>query len=188
MSTAWWWRRLDEDGLMRTAWWGRLDEDGLMRTAWWGRLGDDGLMRTAWWGRLDEDGLVMTAWWGRLDEDGLMRTGLMRTAWWGRLGDENGLMMLVRWWIYTAVKSFYLILSNLMFRTINLSGRVWTSDNTVAKTRPDPSDNIFCPTRGLDRVGLSDMFETQPCGQPKFNSRDFLDDMNDECAFEALYS
>jgi hypothetical protein len=138
MRTTWWW-------MMRTTWWERLDEDGLMRTAWWGRLDGDGLMGTAWWGRLDGDGLMGTAWWGRLDED-----GLMKTAW---------------WWRYVAIKSFYLILSNLRFRTIS---RIGFERRTIAKTRPDPSDKNFCPTLGLNRVGLFDMSETQPCGQPNW--------------------
>jgi hypothetical protein len=149
---------------MTTAWWGRLDGDSLMRTAWWGRLGgEDGLVvGTAWWwGRLGgEDGLVVgTAWWwGRLgDENGLM----MRTAWWWeRLDDEDDLLM--RWWIYAAIKSFYLILSNLRFRTIS---RVEFERRTIAKTRLNSSNKNFCPTRELNRVGLFDMFETQLCDQ-----------------------
>jgi hypothetical protein len=98
-------------------------------------------MGTAWWGRLDGDVLVGTAWW------------------WGRLDGGDGLVV-------GTVKTFYLILSNLRFRTIS---RVGFGRRTIAKTRPDPSDKNFCPTLGLDRVGLFDMFETQSCGQSNQN-------------------
>jgi hypothetical protein len=175
VSTAWWWALLGGEHclVVSTAWWWALlgGGDGLVvSTAWWLALLDDGddlVVSTAWWLALldgeddlvmgDGDGLMGTAWWGRLDGD-----GLMRTAWWGRL-DEDGLMGTAWWWRYVAVKSFYLILSNLRFRTIS---RVGFGRRTIAKTRPDPSDKNFCPTLGLDRVGLSDMSETQPCGQP----------------------
>jgi hypothetical protein len=120
-------------------------------------------MGTAWWGRLDEDDLMRTAWWERLDDENdlMMRT----TWWWERLDDENDL--LVRWWIYAAIKSFYLILSNLKFRTIS---RVGFERRTIAKTRSDSSNKNFCPTLGLNRVGLFDMSETQLCGQPRHYS------------------
>jgi hypothetical protein len=146
---TWWWTLLDdEDGLVRTAWWRRLDEDGLSD-------GNGLMMKTAWW-------------WERLDDENdlMMRT----TWWWGRLDDENDLMMRTTWWwrwIWTAVKTFYLILSNLRFRTIS---RVGFERRTIAKTRPDPSNKNFCSTLGLDRVGLSDMSETQSCGQPNVDS------------------
>jgi hypothetical protein len=139
VTTAWWWRRLGGgDGLVvATAW-------------WWRRLGGDGLvMRTAWW-------------WERLDDENNL---MMRTTWWWKqLDDENDL--LVRWWIYTAVKSFYLILSNLRFRTIS---RVGFERRTIAKTRLDSSNKNFCSTRGLNRVGLFDMSETQSCGQSRMD-------------------
>jgi hypothetical protein len=105
---------------------------------------------------------------------------------------EIGVKILMGWeirfsrWTLTsvgycaAVKTFYLILSNLRFRTIS---RIGFERRTIAKTRSDPSNKNFCPILGLDRVGLSDMSETQLCGQSihdrsdidkRFNNSEYL--------------
>jgi hypothetical protein len=50
MSTAWWWKRLDENDLMMrmTWWWRRLDDENdlMMKTIWW-------------WERLDDENDLM---------------------------------------------------------------------------------------------------------------------------------
>ncbi len=105
-----------------------------------------------------QNDLMKTTWWKRLDdEDDLM---MKTTWWWKRFDDKNNLLM--KWWIYAAIKSFYLILSNLRFRTIS---RVEFERRTIAKTRLSSSNKNFCSTRELNRVELFDMFETQLCDQ-----------------------
>jgi hypothetical protein len=60
------------------------------------------------------------------------------------------------------IKTFYLILSNLRFRTIS---RVEFERRTIAKIRFDWSNKNFCSTLKLNRVELFDMFEIQLCDQ-----------------------
>ncbi len=142
ISTAWWWERLGEDGLVvGTAW-------------WWGRLDDgDGLMMgTAWW-------------WGRLgDEDGLM----MRTAWWWeRLDDEDGLLMMRTIYLSTlnwADKEFFLI-----FLYIASLEQAWQNPSNI-KPRIELRA-LISPIRSNinPRVGFELLSETRLYGQARCN-------------------